>query len=434
MTDSETPRRGRSTAVRAALWTLLALAMLVALIAAALPLITYFRQQAADQAWAASFESMDALLARFPSVPTNKAAAELAALASPVGLSLLPDVVSGATAQTVSGFLAIGAFLATIESKTDDAALAPPPAEVASFLSRTTAEFAAIETHLTGSGPLVWATDLSKGLEGPMPDLEDQPLLARALLVRALEASRHSDRRAAQQSLDAFRNLHAGIRDRPELIAQLISASMGYLHNAVLRQIGSPPDDQVVPVTGFDWKLAYARSLQAEVARLGTTVRQGRTEGMGVSPTRARLLQSTRNTFLLNLLLADYSLRMARLASEIRAEDPCTAAAAAAASRRLEEAVPWWNPLAKSAMTGVAQTWRTFGRVALDDELTRLVIQARARVHDVRRSAPPEPAVRSAVCANVTWTITTQPNGDVVVEATGALATDIPRPLFRVRR
>lgn len=62
----------------------------LAVLAAILPYRASRRQQAADRAWAESFESMDALMARYPAAPNSAAAVTLTSLAKGLGLSLLP--------------------------------------------------------------------------------------------------------------------------------------------------------------------------------------------------------------------------------------------------------------------------------------------------------------------------------------------------------
>ena len=313
------------------------------------------RQQAADRAWASSFESMDALAARYPTAPNSPAAVKLASLARRLGLSLLPpdpplDGTSGASWEAVAPeaaqrFDPIRRFVSDQEARTDDGGTAAVPAAVTHALSAMKVDLDAIEAHLVGPEPIVWAIDLRRGFDGPAPALWAFRHLGSALLARSFEAARAGDDRAAQQSLDAFSALVLSLSDRPELTSQLIVLAMDALRNGVLRQMSHVPGEWTAMVPGRTHTRALTRAIQAErllgaMAARGSSIRTSETDSANAN--RFRLAGRKR---LLDLWLADTSLRVQRLAAELGAQNPCETDVARLGGRAQAD-VPWWNPIA----------------------------------------------------------------------------------------
>ena len=408
---------------RYALWTVVALALLLAAAVTVLRFVAPFRQAEADRQWAESFESMDALRAKYASAPDSAAALKLAVLARPIGIPLARSETS--SVDKTPALIALARFVNEWGRKADDGPAEPPAGEVAEFLSRTRAEVDAIEAHLLADRPVTWAIDLRDGQEQQVPPLSGLRSLGDVLLARAIAAAGRGDAAAARRSLNAAERLTLTVRDRPEMISQLILAALLGRGNAVMRRLPVEALASVDPPVR-DWKAAMLRAYQTEVLVFSASVRSaGPAPGGEHVSLRNRLMRYV----LVDLSLADYSAQMYRMAVQLRSADPC-ALDAEAFSKDVERWLPRWNIIGQSAMSGLSNVWIAAAQIAFDDELTRLVLRAKTRA-----SAAALPArVASGVCSSVNWTIETLAGGDVQI------ATDrqpFARPVastFRVHR
>jgi len=434
--------------LRYTLWATAILVVLAAVAVVGLRLWSPYRQRAADRAWAESFEPMETLLARHPAAPDSPAALELAARAQRLGISMLPSPTPGSIGKApASGevgwkeeakrFQPLVSFVGGQGTKAEDATLEAPPQEVGDFLSKNSGEIDAVEARILGPDPITWAIDIRKGADAPYPSLPGHRYLVSVLLARALEAARGGEGPAAERALEASWKLHSTLRERPELMSQLVSIAMTDLHNGVLRRVPTEPAEWAERLSRHDWRRAVLRSYQAEALQFTITAREGWTPASGGREASKPAEWAWRlvSRLFLELSLANYSEQMNRMAVEVGLQDPCSLDAAAL-SRRTEEAIPRWNILARIAMPSFARTWNSVGRAALGDELTRLVVQAKAQVPPAQASELPR-TVPSSACAGVTWAVRALPSGDIHIEADRNPFQDpktAPLLAFRVHR
>jgi hypothetical protein len=422
---------------RYALRAVLAAAVVVVLAVAGVRLWAPQRQQAADRGWAESFESMEALLARYPSAPDSPAAMELADLAQRLGISMHTAPAPETGPEEVRRLQPLVTFVAAQAAKADDDVLEAPPPEVAEFLSGRAAEIDAVEARLLGRDPIAWAIDIRQGAGGPIPSLLGFRYLQSVLLARALVAARRGDAPAAQRALEASWRLNLAVRERPELICQLIAIAVDDLHDGVLRRVPAVPVEWAERVSSQDWRRALLRSYQAEALLFSITARNG-----GVTAFRDRatgpvsLISRAGAVLFLEWSIADYSEQMRRMAVELRQQDAC-AVDTEAVSRRTEDGLSRWNMLGRVAVPGLARSWDSAARAALGDELTRLVVLSRTPARAPASGAVLPAAVPSTVCAGLTWAVKTLPSGDIQIEADrNPFKSPTPTPLlaFRVHR
>ena len=135
---------------------------------------------------------------------------------------------------------------------------------MADFLTGHRAEIEAIEAHVLGSDTISWACDIQKGANSPAAPLLGHRHLTSVLLVHALETARAGNNQAAQRALEASWKLNLVLRERPELIAQLVATAIAGSHNAVLRRIPGTPAEWQGRLSSQDWRRSMLRSFQAE--------------------------------------------------------------------------------------------------------------------------------------------------------------------------
>ncbi len=422
--------------LRLAVKSLLVLVLLAVAAVVALSLRASQKKRAAVRGWAESFEPMEALVARYPSTPNSSAAQELAALSAPLGISLDVPPAEGTpqdrthaararlrlVQEEANRFRPLVAFLAAEGSKANDERVDAPPAPVAEFLSGHRTEIEAIEGNLLEKDAPSWACDIQKGADAPLPPLLGHRDLTNVLLVHGLESAHAGNDQAAHRALEASWKLNLGLRERPELISQLMAVSAAGSQSAVLRRIPAPLGEWQERLKTRDWRRSMLRSFQAEAwmferglqvepssMNAGGALRTGFFGGLGRIPGPLTKLW-------LELSLADYSDQMRRMAVDLRDQDPC-AVDMGQFTRRLEAEIPWWNVLSKIAMPNLARSWGNVGRALLDDELTGLVLRARTQMRSDPKAAPQTATIPSSVCVGMSWMIKPQVNGDLEVGA-----------------
>jgi len=411
--------------VRYAVWITVGGVLLLAFAVATLRILAPYRQAAADRGWAESFESMDALMARYPPAEDNASAVALVALAEPLGISLTrPEPTTQTGADVV--LRAAMKFAGDQQQKADDDTLDAPSAEVTTLLTSRRAELEAIESHLIGSAPIVWAIDLRQGAAGPPPPLLGLRYLHGVLLARSLEAAHRGEIPAARRSLGAASRLMMTIRDRPELIGQLMFISLRLVHNAALRRLPglALADASGEPLVN-EWHRAMLRSIQADTLMMITSLRSG------VTPQATAFRMRLWKFLLIDLGTADYSMQMRQLALDLQSQDLCTFDSAEF-SKQKERKASWWNILAQVAIPGISRTWQSALSVAIDDELTRQIV--RVKTQPAAASVPE--TVTSSVCRSLKWTFTRLSSGHIQIEANpNPFAALRPKPLvaFSVR-
>jgi len=348
-----------------------------------------YYEQEAEQAWATSFEPMDALLARYPPAPHSAAAMTLASLAEPLGLSLLAPVAATASdADTRAMLKTIGTFLTNQESRTDDSAEALP-ADIVAWMSLKEAELDAIEGHLLGAEPVQWAVDLG-GYAAPLPDVAALRSLSGVLLVRAFAAAAQGDWPDADRSLAASWRLDSTMRDRPDILGQSLAIALATQRNSVLRHLPVGGSGLADLPLDHDWQRAMLRAIQVDTLQFTSALRAARGEGAVFS-----LFSSWR------------SLRIHDLVRELNQADPCAFDAGGYVRRAKRNVFPW-----TVEVPGLVRTWSRAALIAVDDEFTRIVWRTRKAVQG-GESLPG--TVRSAVCGNLAWVLTTQTTGDVTI-------------------
>jgi hypothetical protein len=403
---------------------LVTLALLVGAVGVLLSLWATHKTKAAERGWAESFESMQAFATRYPSTTTNTAALELAVLSASLGISLDTPSIEGTSQERIqaararvrlardegSRVMPLVAFLGAEAGKADDGKIDIPPAPVAEFLSRHAGEIAAIEAHVLEKDSISWACDIHKGGDSPLPSLGGHRLLAGVFLVHALEAARAGSHSAAQRALEASWKLNLVLRERPELVTQHLAMVIAGLHNAVLRRMTVPLGEWPERLGSQDWRRSVERSYQAEAFMFGRIGTDGSPSHAGTGP--ATLL----GRLWLQPSIADHSDRIRRMAVELKQQDAC-AVDSESFARRMEAEIPWWNTFSTIAMPSLARGWDNVARAMLDDELTGLVVRAKAEVGGAKTRALPLATSPSSVCAGMSWVSRPQANGDLEIAA-----------------
>lgn len=101
-------------------------------------------------------------------------------------------------------------------------------------------EISRIEGVLLGGDEPRWEVDVAAGAMAPTPNFLGLMRLQRLLMTRALFLAREGDGERALQAMEASWRLQGAVLSRPEIISQLIAVAIGRFQAGVLRKIDSP--------------------------------------------------------------------------------------------------------------------------------------------------------------------------------------------------
>ena len=290
------------------------------------------------------------------------------------------------------------------------------PMERRDVLERHRVALDAIEALLADAEPPAWPRDLRRLYATPIPPVIGLRALNALLLARALDRDRAGDAAGASHALTASSRLDDGLRDRPETLAPLGALAMVEARAGVLRRLAVPPAGWAERMGAHDFRRTLLATYQME-ARLQADYMRSRSfawrellpDAKTGPPAWADRLVTTPYAW---WCAADSSRRMRGLAARLRETEPCRLDPAA-----LDDAVardvPRANMLARPALQQAAYRWTAVRDIELDEELTRVVLETRAR--------PPvsADAVDSRVCGGLRWNRMPDGSGGVEVTADG---------------
>ncbi|HWZ86371.1 MAG TPA: hypothetical protein VN032_09220, partial [Thermoanaerobaculia bacterium] len=184
------------------------------------------RLPGAELDWRGELGDTAETLARYPKRDDSAAAVRLIELAHHIGVYLArpKSHQPGANESTEEKAVwqAIGNYNDAELTKSGGMVSAPPE-NVRAHLDSHEGEIGTLVDFLIESEPPTWESEVALGAEAPIPNLLGQIRLHRLLVARALcLAALGQDDRAGRALLASW-NLNKSLRDRPEVISQLIA-------------------------------------------------------------------------------------------------------------------------------------------------------------------------------------------------------------------
>jgi hypothetical protein len=382
------------------------------------------RLRASEQAWTQGFVSQPEFDRRYPRRDHTPAALRLDASARQLGIYLATTDadISQRHAATTPELDRIGVFVTSVRERASDGALAVPPA-IGDILRDHASAFDGLEGTLLAGDPVSWRSN--KGVEIAVSLLGFRRI-HEALLARSLAADQRGDRAARERSIEAAWRLEDSLHERPVLIDRLIVYAAVRSRNACLRRFPSPP-----PAAWLD-RIRPAERLPALVDIFqGEAVAYCRGTGrlIGFADADELLVDDLRpvgpggwlfrvgTAPVFRVGVAQYADLLRRETEALRTLDPC-ALDGETYTKRVENAQPYWNVVARTVTPTTLRTWWSARDTALDDELTMAVLAQRGNASTMSVSRP------SLVCPGLTWRSTRSAAG-ITVHAEGEHTADL---------
>jgi hypothetical protein len=373
----------------------------------------------ADHVWAEGLESMDAFLARYPQASDSEPARRLRGVAARLGLDLEP-VDASATSWPSTGvglpstdserrlYRTVRQKLATFvsaQTRSTDDGLAVPPPEVLAWLSAHAAGVDALSSQVREGGAIAFETDWLSARR-PVPSLLGVRDVVCVLVLRALERERLADSKAAGESLEASWRIGDALRDRGEVISQLLAVGADSMTLGALRKLRAPPPPWQARIAGRDYSTSMLRALQGEAWAMSATMKRLTATDQGRRRAARGLWFRIEGPFML-LMASDFSAGLGGMVGELKTADPCRIDPA----RIGEGALARWDFIGRAAMPSLVRAWLGAEAMALEAELTRKVLAAR-ELRDERGAWPKDLAgLESAVCRGARWDYSTTDTG-----------------------
>ena len=236
-------------------------------------------------------------------------------------------------------------------------------------------------------------------------------------VLQALKKARARDWHGALEALEASWRLVGAVRDRGELISELLAIAFDEMTLAGLRKVGNVPESWHARIAQLDYRMSFLRALEGEAWNMSSRTRRLTALRRGGHPARGWLWLALEGPYL-RLMAANYSLALSRLVGSLRQVDPCSLDSGAL-RKEMEAPLPNWNFLGRISWPGLSRAAFRAAGISLDVELTDKVLTARRKA---RSNAWPArlPDLESRVCPGSRWIYTTSDDGSVSLTFTGS--------------
>jgi hypothetical protein len=371
------------------------------------------REPGAREDWQKEFGDPDRTLAAFPDRDDDEVAIRLIALARPLGVDLTRPANPTAWTrprprEAFESSRAVGSYVER-EVTRPGGEVEPPPDVVRSYLEKRTGEIREVVALLLKSEPPSWKVRVSLGYGAPIPNLLGLLRLQRVLAAEALNQARAGRADEVEQVFQASWNLNASLRDRPDLISQLIAVGVVRMQAGLARRIPLDPARWRRTFAEHDYRSSLLRSIEVESIGGARTFRSASAWDRA---SRADFLDSRRA---LLVLLRDAPVSDGEAAI---AKDPDSSDSPPLSPGAVVESI---------SMTNLASAMRRVDRLTIDLELTDRILQARAVKAALGRWPDAIPGLEASRMPGEHWTYVRSADGRVTISFSRELHWDDQR-------
>lgn len=222
-----------------------------------------------------------ALAARYPLVASkNASAARLEELALPLGIDIRPrdgkkngPEFDGQLRQSMSDWL-------TKQQERPDDVIEPAPENVRTWLDANAANIDTVAAFLAGPESPRWPQregPPGERLTQPLPNLLGHMNLFRTLTVAALDRASRGDQTGAWNLLRAAWSLDRGLRERREVISQLIAVAGVKMIASSARKLQPPAPEWLSELSARRFSDGVYDAIRFESAQMSAAVQDGPT-------------------------------------------------------------------------------------------------------------------------------------------------------------
>ena len=347
---------------------------------------------------------------QFPDSDSNQSAMELKKLALPLGLNLvgLPDREDAGISETQKQAFEeikeeLDSYLEEAVAQTSDR-IEPPPEKLRRYLAANRGTLEAIVSHALKEDVPEWEIDLAWMAAGdlttPLPHWQGLVDLDKILALDALEKSRQGRNDEAMASFTAAWKIRQSLDGRPEAIALVLNAIALRLQAGVLRQLDRVPAEWQQRLVERDLTREMLGAIQGDFlyAYIATSKVGDSEELVGEE---AAFLKSPVGKTYLRWSAIDVYNSSNSLPEVLEKTDVCSFDEEAMA--RSLQPVGRWNIWEQIAQPIFWVHWESAGRIMLELELTRKILQVKEIAAKEGKLPESLPNTESAVCPGYQW-------------------------------
>src|SRR5262249_38396227 len=138
--------------------------------------------------------------------------------------------------------------------------IGPMPATASQDLEEREPDLDAVAHFLAGIEPPIWGRAISLGFGAPIPNLLGHVRLPNLLLAQALNKARIGRPGEAEKAFSASWALNASLRDRPDVMSQLIAISVARMQVGLARRLSSEPSSWIKRFGDHDYRSSLLRA------------------------------------------------------------------------------------------------------------------------------------------------------------------------------
>lgn len=227
------------------------------------------REPAALADWRREFGDPARTLAAFPDQPDSETAVLLVVLSQEVGIEMArpkreqQQGIARESTDERSLNQAIGDY-GQAELARVGGTVTAPPQTVLAFLETHHSEISKIVSFLSTSKPPAWKMKVSLRSEAPIPNLLGQIRLQQLLVTEALNQTRIGEQGEAVRAFRASWTLNKSLRDRPDVISQLIAISIARMQVGLARKLVVGPVEWRDRLSDHDYRVSLLTAMEVE--------------------------------------------------------------------------------------------------------------------------------------------------------------------------
>jgi len=382
------------------------------------------KEKPVQQAWAEMTGKtpdayFQAKLQQFPKSGMNETARQLEDLTTRLGIfNPMPNrLYNGQRKNFVGPFDTLDAPTYVVsQSRKPTEDIDEAPAKLQDYLKAHRADLDALYSLVQRSDMPRWETDIALLSRAPAPALFYHRQLQGLIALDILETTRKGETAAAQAALEASWKINQSLRERPELLSQMIALAVLDLQAGVLRKLESVPDTWQKRIALAAWQASFWRAMELDAVAISrdmtdtvTPVRSGRWVDLLINNPLGRPLRRLAGIEMLEVSHEVLSL--------IRNSSFCALSPQIAADR-LEASRSNWTMGTQFGYTSYLRAWSRLMETMTHLELTAKILQVKQARSFARTPDWPKQLeeMKSRLCPEAKWVHEITPDGSIKVQ------------------
>lgn len=383
------------------------------------------KEKPVQQAWAEMTGKtpdayFQAVLQQFPKSDMNETARQLEELTTRLGIfNPMPNrLYDGQRKNFVGPFdtLDAPAYVVSQSRKPTDE-IDEAPAKLQNYLKNHRADLDALYSLVQRSEVPHWETDIALLSRAPAPAVFYHRQLQGLIALDILEKTRKGETASAQAALEASGKINQSLRDRTELLSQLVAISILKLQAEAIRKMKNVPENWRQRLTVTGWQAPFLLAMEFDAVVMSKNVTDPSSLGeprwdRWVNPFRGPLGKPIRRLSAVERLESSE-----RVLSLIRRTDFCELSPEAVINQSVGlRATSSFD--GNTFYTNYPRAWTMLLQTLTQVELTRKIIEVKAVRDSVsgNRGLLHLGDMESALCAKVKWVHELVPNGTIQIQ------------------